>query len=46
MISLPGATPFEIIGLWIVLGIAFVGLAYAIFLRKQVLAYDKGQMHI
>ncbi len=42
MISLPGATPFEIIGLWIVLGIAFVGLAYAMFLRKQVLAYDKG----
>ena len=42
MVSLPGATPLEIIGLWIVLLIAFLGLAYALFLRKQVLAYDKG----
>ena len=42
MLSLPGATPFEVIGLWIVLLIAFLGLAYALFLRKQVLAYDKG----
>lgn len=42
MLSLPGSTPFEVIGLWIVLLIAFLGLAYALFLRKQVLAYDKG----
>jgi len=42
MVSLPGATPFEIIALWIVLAIAFFGLAYALFLRKQVMACDKG----
>ena len=42
MVSLPGATPFEIVALWIVLLIAFLGLAYAMFLRKQVLAHDKG----
>jgi K(+)-stimulated pyrophosphate-energized sodium pump len=42
MISLPGASTFEIIAVWIVLGIAFFGLAYALMLRKQVLAHDKG----
>ncbi|MGD0341029.1 MAG: sodium-translocating pyrophosphatase [Bacteroidales bacterium] len=42
MLSLPGATPFEIIALWSVLLIAFFGLAYAMFLRKQVMACDKG----
>jgi len=42
MISLPGATPFEIIAIWSVLVIAFFGLAYALFLRRQVMACDRG----
>ena len=42
MFSLPGATPFEVIAIWSVLVIAFFGLAYAMFLRRQVMACDKG----
>jgi K(+)-stimulated pyrophosphate-energized sodium pump len=42
MFSLPGATPFEVIAIWCVLVIAFFGLAYAMFLRKQVMLCDKG----
>jgi len=42
MISLPGASTFEIIAVWTVLGIAFFGLAYALMLRRQVMAHDKG----
>lgn len=42
MISLPGASTFEIIAVWSVLGIAFFGLAYALYLRRQVLSHDKG----
>ena len=42
MVSLPGATPFEVVAIWSVLVIAFFGLAYAMFLRRQVLAHDKG----
>ncbi|MGC1391540.1 MAG: sodium-translocating pyrophosphatase [Bacteroidales bacterium] len=42
MVSLPGATPFEVVAIWTVLLIAFFGLAYALFLRRQVLAHDKG----
>jgi K(+)-stimulated pyrophosphate-energized sodium pump len=42
MVSLPGATPFEIVAIWSVLVIAFFGLAYAMFLRRQVMACDKG----
>lgn len=42
MISLPGATPFEIVAIWTILVIAFFGLAYAMFLRSQVMACDKG----
>ena len=37
-----GLTPFETISVWVVLGIAIIGLLYAIFLRRQVLAQDKG----
>jgi K(+)-stimulated pyrophosphate-energized sodium pump len=37
-----GATPFEAIALWAVLGIALLGLAYALFLRRQIMAEDKG----
>jgi K(+)-stimulated pyrophosphate-energized sodium pump len=42
MVSLPGATPFEVFAIWSVLVIAFFGLAYAMFLRRQVMACDKG----
>ncbi len=42
MVSLPGATPFEVIAIWSVLVVAFFGLAYAMFLRRQVMACDKG----
>ncbi|HVN56919.1 MAG TPA: sodium-translocating pyrophosphatase [Bacteroidales bacterium] len=42
MLGLSNASTFEIIAVWIVLGIAFFGLAYALFLRRQVLANDKG----
>jgi K(+)-stimulated pyrophosphate-energized sodium pump len=42
MVSLPGASPFEVVAIWTVLLIAFFGLAYALFLRRQVMACDKG----
>jgi K(+)-stimulated pyrophosphate-energized sodium pump len=35
-------TTFEMIALWAVLAIALIGLGYALFLRRQVLAHDKG----
>lgn len=35
-------TSFEVIATWMVLGIAFVGLLYAFYLRRQILAEDKG----
>jgi K(+)-stimulated pyrophosphate-energized sodium pump len=35
-------TPFETIALWGVLLVALLGLVYAMFLRTQVLRYDKG----
>jgi len=37
-----GATSFETIALWAVLVIALLGLAYALFLRRQIMAEDKG----
>jgi K(+)-stimulated pyrophosphate-energized sodium pump len=42
MFSLPGASTFEVVAIWSVLAIAFFGLGYALLLRKQVMAYDKG----
>ena len=42
MASLSGASTFETIAIWIVLAIAFLGLAYALMLRNQVMKYDKG----
>jgi K(+)-stimulated pyrophosphate-energized sodium pump len=39
-----GATVFETIALWTVLGIALLGLAYALFLRRQIMAEDKGNL--
>ncbi len=37
-----GLTLFEQIAIWGVLGISIVGLLYALFLRKEILAEDKG----
>ncbi len=37
-----GLTPFEQTAMWAVLGIAILGLLYALFLRKQILSEDKG----
>ncbi len=37
-----GLTSFEQIAIWSVLGIALIGLAYAWFLRSQILREDKG----
>jgi len=42
MASLVNATLFEVIAIWGVLFIAFMGLGYALFLRRQVMGYDKG----
>jgi K(+)-stimulated pyrophosphate-energized sodium pump len=36
------ASQFEMIALWAVLGIAVLGLAYALFLRRQIMAEDRG----
>ena len=35
-------TQFEIISIWSVLGVAILGLLYAVILRKQILAEDMG----
>src|SRR3990172_1036938 len=37
-----GLTAFEQVGIWSVLGVAIVGLLYALFLRGQILREDKG----
>ncbi len=37
-----GLSAFEQFAIWAVLGVALLGLAYALFLRQQVLAEDKG----
>lgn len=37
-----GLTAFESTAIWAVLGIAILGLAYAVFLRSQILREDKG----
>ena len=42
MSHLSNATMFEQISLWVVLGIAILGLAYAFLLRSQVMRKDKG----
>ena len=42
MSHLSNATMFESVSLWVVLGIAVLGLLYALILRKQVLRHDKG----
>lgn len=42
MTSLIGASSFEVFSIWTVLFIAFLGLGYALFLRKQIMQKDKG----
>ncbi len=42
MTSLQNASAFETISIYVVLLIAFLGLAYALILRRQVLKADKG----
>jgi len=42
MTSLVGATSFEVVAIWSVLVVAFLGLAYALFLRIQIMRQDKG----
>ena len=37
-----GLTPLETVAIWTVFGIALLGLAYAVFLRSQILREDKG----
>ncbi len=38
------ATQFEMFALWSVIGIAVLGLAYALFLRRQIMAEDRGTL--
>ncbi|HZJ22024.1 MAG TPA: sodium/proton-translocating pyrophosphatase, partial [Anaerolineales bacterium] len=40
--SVMGLTPLETIAIWAVFGVALLGLAYAVFLRSQILREDKG----
>lgn len=42
MPSLSNASTFENIAIWCILGIAILGLAYALLLRTQVMKHDKG----
>jgi K(+)-stimulated pyrophosphate-energized sodium pump len=37
-----GLQPFEAIAIWAVLGVAILGLLYAVFLRNQIMREDKG----
>src|SRR6188474_1902596 len=40
--SVMGLTPLETTAIWAVFGVALIGLAYAVFLRSQILREDKG----
>jgi K(+)-stimulated pyrophosphate-energized sodium pump len=42
MLSMEGLTSFEGVAIWAVLGIAILGLLYALYLRSQILKEDKG----
>ena len=42
MLTMQGLTALEQVAIWAVLGVAILGLLYAIFLRSQVLKEDKG----
>ena len=41
MVSLVNATPFEFCAIWSVLGIAILGLGYALLFRSQILQKDR-----
>jgi len=40
--SVMGLTPLETVAIWAVFGVAWLGLAYAVFLRAQIMREDKG----
>ena len=42
MYYMQGLQPYEAVAIWVVFGVAIIGLAYAIFLRSQILREDKG----
>jgi K(+)-stimulated pyrophosphate-energized sodium pump len=42
MYYMQGLTSLEAVAIWVVFGIAIIGLLYAIFLRNQILREDKG----
>ena len=42
MLSMEGLTSFEQIAIWAILGIAILGLLYAVYLRSHILKEDKG----
>ncbi len=42
MYYMQGLQDFEAVAIWVVFGVAIVGLLYAIFLRNQILREDKG----
>jgi K(+)-stimulated pyrophosphate-energized sodium pump len=42
MYAMHGLTPLEAVAIWVVFGIAILGLLYAIFLRSQIMREDKG----
>ncbi len=42
MYAMQGLSSLEVIAIWVVFGIAIVGLLYALFLRSQILREDKG----
>jgi len=44
--SIEGSTSFEEIDIWSVVGIAILGLLYAIFLRRKILKEDKGTLQM
>jgi len=42
MYFMHGLTTFEAVAIWVVFGVAILGLLYAIFLRSQIMREDKG----
>ncbi|MDD2923451.1 MAG: sodium/proton-translocating pyrophosphatase, partial [Anaerolineales bacterium] len=42
MYYMQGLQPFEAVAIWVVFGVAIIGLLYAVFLRSQILREDKG----
>jgi K(+)-stimulated pyrophosphate-energized sodium pump len=42
MYTMIGLRPFEAVAIWVVFGIAILGLLYALFLRSQIMREDNG----